>query len=42
MFAAEDVKYFNWRFIMRNNIQADPPVSPRVESFAVSYRFVKR
>ncbi|MHC4897080.1 MAG: hypothetical protein ACYTGW_08235 [Planctomycetota bacterium] len=42
VFAAEDVKYFNWRFIMRNNVTATPPVSPLIESFAVSYRFVKR
>ena len=42
VFRAEDVKYFNWRFIMRNNVAAMPPVSPRIESFAVSYRFVQR
>jgi hypothetical protein len=42
VFSADDVKYFNWRFIMRNNVQANPPVSPKIESFAVSYRFVKR
>ena len=39
-FEAKDVKYFNWRFVMRNNVEADPPVSPKVESFAVSYRFL--
>jgi hypothetical protein len=39
-FEAKDVKYFNWRFIMKNNVEADPPVSPRIESFAISYRFV--
>jgi hypothetical protein len=39
-FEAKDVKYFNWRFIMKNNLEVDPPLSPRVESFAISYRFV--
>ncbi len=39
-FEAKDVKYFNWRFVMRNNVEADPPISPKVESFAVSYRFL--
>ena len=42
VFAAEDVKYFNWRLIMRSNIETSPPVSPTIESFAVSYRFVTR
>ena len=42
VFAPADVKYFNWRFIMRNNVTASPPVSPKIESFAVSYRFVNK
>jgi hypothetical protein len=42
VFAAKDVKYFNWRFIMRSNVEADPPVSPKIDSFAVSYRFTKQ
>ena len=42
VFAAKDVKYFNWRFIMRNNVDANPPVSPKIESFAVSYRLLGR
>ena len=37
-FEGKDVRYFNWRFIMKNNVESDPPVSPRIESFAVSYR----
>ncbi len=41
-FAREDVRYFSWRFIMRNNVQIDPPVSPTLESFSVSYRFTQR
>ena len=38
-FEVEDVEYFNWRFIMKNNIEADPPISPKIQSFSVSYRF---
>ncbi len=38
-FDARDVRYFNWRFIMRNNVDANPPVSPAIDSFAVTYRF---
>jgi hypothetical protein len=41
-FAPADVKYFNWRFIMRNNVAVTPPVSPKLDSFFVSYRLVKR
>jgi hypothetical protein len=33
------VRYFNWRFIMKNNVEADPAVSPDLESFAMIYRF---
>jgi hypothetical protein len=40
-FEGKDVRYFNWRFIMRNNVEADPPVSPKIESFSVSYRFTR-
>jgi len=35
----EDIVFFNWRFIMINNNDAQPPVSPRLESFATTYRF---
>ena len=41
-FESTDIKYFNWRFIMKNNIQADPPISPKIESFSVAYRFPGR
>jgi hypothetical protein len=41
-FQPEDVKYFNWRFIMRNNVAVSPPVSPTLDSFFVSYRLVRR
>ncbi len=40
--APDEVKYFNWRFIMRNNVEATPPVSPSVESFSVTYRFERK
>ena len=36
-FPAKDVKYFNWRFVLRNNVQASPPVSPKLDAFYVSY-----
>jgi hypothetical protein len=39
VFSARNVRYFNWRFLMRNNVDANPPVSPAIESFAVTYRF---
>jgi hypothetical protein len=38
-FEAKDVKYFNWRFIMKNNVESNPPVSPKIESFSVAYRY---
>jgi hypothetical protein len=38
-FNARDVRYFNWRFIMRNNVDANPPISPSIDSFVVAYRF---
>lgn len=38
-FQPNEVRYFNWRFLMRNNIDAAPPVSPALESFAMIYRF---
>lgn len=38
-FQPNDVRYFNWRFIMKNNVDATPPVSPAIESFAMIYRF---
>ena len=41
-FEAKQVKYFNWRFVMRNNVEANPPISPKIESFAVSYRLNKQ
>jgi hypothetical protein len=34
-----DVRYVNWRFVMTNNPEAQPPVSPSIETFALAYRF---
>jgi hypothetical protein len=39
LFRPADVRYVNWRFLMGNNADADPPVSPSIETFALSYRF---
>ncbi len=38
-FTPADVKYFNWRFVMLNNVDANPPISPRLSSFSITYRF---
>lgn len=40
-FLPRDVRYLNWRFVMRNNVAATPPVSPRIRSFLLTYRFEK-
>jgi hypothetical protein len=38
-FRRTDVKYFNWRLIMKNNVEATPPIAPSIDSFAITYRF---
>jgi hypothetical protein len=38
-FEPKDVRYFNWRFVMTNNVDANPPVSPSMDSFSLAYRF---
>ncbi|MCB9887874.1 MAG: hypothetical protein H6838_20510 [Planctomycetes bacterium] len=38
-FTPADVRYVNWRFVTTNNTDAQPPVSPVIETFALSYRF---
>ncbi len=38
-FLPQDVKYFNWRFLMTNNVEANPPISPSIDTFMVTYRF---
>ncbi|MEE2888151.1 MAG: hypothetical protein VX951_12045, partial [Planctomycetota bacterium] len=40
-FQPKDVKYFNWRFIMKNNVESSPPVSPQIESFSIAYRLTE-
>jgi hypothetical protein len=41
-FGPDDVRYINWRFVMQNNVNAVPAVSPALESFALTYRFEPR
>ena len=38
-FNPKDIRFVNWRFIAANNAQANPPVSPAIETFALSYRW---
>ncbi len=38
-FTPTDVRYVNWRYLMSNNIDASPPVSPAIDTFTLSYRF---
>lgn len=38
-FQPRDVRYLNWRFLMSNNTDANPPVTPSIETFTLSYRF---
>ena len=38
-FTPADVRYVNWRFLMSNNTDAVPPVSPSIETFSFAYRF---
>ena len=38
-FTPRDVRYVNWRFVTSNNADASPPVSPTIDTFALSYRF---
>lgn len=41
-FTPRDVRYVNWRFVIGSNADVEPPVSPAIESFALSYRFTRR
>lgn len=38
-FTPRHVRYVNWRFVVGNNADASPPVSPSIDTFALSYRF---
>ncbi len=39
VFTPNDIRYVNWRLVIGNNADASPPVSPTIETFALSYRF---
>ncbi|MEO6593583.1 MAG: hypothetical protein ABIP94_02390 [Planctomycetota bacterium] len=41
-FTPRDIRYVNWRFVTSNNVDANPPVSPTIETFALSYRFLRQ
>ena len=41
-FLANDVTYFNWRFVFENNVDANPPITPVIDSFIVTYRLEKK
>lgn len=41
-FSVDELRYINWRFVMSNNTDASPAISPSIESFAISYRFERR
>ena len=41
-FEPQEIEYVNWRLIMRNNAEAQVPVSPRIDSFMFAYRFERR
>lgn len=38
-FTPRDIRYVNWRFVTSNNVDANPPVAPAIETFSLSYRF---
>ncbi|MFT7535515.1 MAG: hypothetical protein ACI85K_001468 [Hyphomicrobiaceae bacterium] len=38
-FNPQDIRYVNWRFIASNNTTANPPVSPSIETFSLSFRW---
>jgi hypothetical protein len=40
-FTPRDIRYVNWRLVTSNNADANPPVSPSIETFSLSYRFVR-
>lgn len=38
-FTPRDVRYVNWRFVTSNNVDANPPIAPVIDTFALAYRF---
>ena len=41
-FGPQDVRYVNWRLRMSNAVEADPPVSPRIDSLMLAWRWTLR
>ncbi|MEE2888139.1 MAG: hypothetical protein VX951_11985, partial [Planctomycetota bacterium] len=41
-FKPEDVQYFNWRFLLKNNVEVTPPVAPKIQAFSCAYRLSKQ
>ncbi|HEX6811880.1 MAG TPA: hypothetical protein VF384_09690 [Planctomycetota bacterium] len=39
VFTPRSIRYVNWRFVTSNNTEANPPVTPAIESFSLSWRF---
>jgi hypothetical protein len=37
-FQPHEVRYVNWRMVLGNNVDTNPPVSPKLESFGLVYR----
>ena len=38
MLTVDEVRYVNWRFVMRGNIDGRPPVAPGMDGFWLTYR----
>ena len=38
-FTPRHVRYVNWRFVVGNNADVQPPVAPSIDTFALTYRF---
>jgi len=38
-FTPREIRYVNWRFVVGNNVGANPPVNPSIDTFSLSYRF---
>ncbi|HEU4417851.1 MAG TPA: hypothetical protein VFT55_02875, partial [Planctomycetota bacterium] len=39
VFTPRHIRYMNWRFVTSNNVDANPPVTPEIETFSISYKF---
>lgn len=38
-FTPRTLRYINWRYLMTNNTDANPPVAPNIDTFTFNYRF---